>query len=255
MITRKGKTLIELSHLTRVFQKADGDKKTAVDDLSLSINRGEIFALLGPNGAGKTTTIRMITMLLAPTAGNITFDGLPLEGNERELKKRLGVVPQHINFDQELSVVENMQLFARLYRIPSADREDRIKELLDYVELADVAKESTRTLSGGMKRRLLIARALLHRPSILILDEPTVALDPQVRRLIWTLIRKMAQDGAAVLLTTHYIEEAEALASRVAILNHGRCVAMGTPDTIKRTTNSETLEDAFIVLTGKRGGF
>lgn len=246
--------MIELSHLTRVFQKADGSEKIAVDDLSLSINRGEIFALLGPNGAGKTTTIRMITMLLTPTFGNITFGGLPLEGNELELKKYLGVVPQHINFDQELSVEENMHLFTRLYRIPSKEREIRIAELLDYVELSDVAKESTRTLSGGMKRRLLIARALLHRPSILILDEPTVALDPQVRRLIWELIRKMAADGAAVLLTTHYIEEAEALASRVAILNHGKCVALGSPDDIKRTMCSETLEDAFIAITGKRGG-
>ena len=246
--------MIELSHLTRTFQKADGSEKVAVDDLSLSIRRGEIFALLGPNGAGKTTTIRMITMLLSPTSGSITFDGLPMEGNELTVKAHLGVVPQHINFDQELSVVENMQLFARLYRIPSAERERRITELLDYVELADVAKESTRTLSGGMKRRLLIARALLHRPSILILDEPTVALDPQVRRLIWDLIRKMAADGAAVLLTTHYIEEAEALASRVAILDRGRCVALDTPDAIKRATNRETLEDAFIALTGKRGG-
>ncbi|BEU87922.1 ATP-binding cassette domain-containing protein [Selenomonas sp. TAMA-11512] len=247
--------MIELSHLTRTFQRKDGSEKVAVSDLSLSIKEGEIFALLGPNGAGKTTTIRMLTMLLTPTSGTITYDGFPLTGNELELKKHLGVVPQHINFDQDLSVEENMQLFARLYRIPPNERMIRIKELLNYVELTDVAKESTRTLSGGMKRRLLIARALLHRPSILVLDEPTVALDPQVRRLIWSLIRKLASDGAAVLLTTHYIEEAEALASRVAILDHGKCVALATPDAIKHMTNSETLEDAFIALTGKRGNF
>ncbi len=225
--------MIELAELTKKFRYRDKDKqlswKTAVDSLSISIREGEIFGLLGPNGAGKTTTIRMLTMQTVPTAGEIRYDGRPLKGHEQEMKQWIGVVPQHVNFDQDLTVGENLELHARLHHMGSEERQKRIGELLEYTELSDVINDNVRRLSGGMKRRLLIARALIHRPRILFLDEPTVALDPQVRRRIWELIRQMAREGATVLLTTHYIEEAEQLCDRVAVMNRGVLAALDTP--------------------------
>ncbi len=225
--------MIRLESLVKKFQHKDKSNqmvwKTAVNGLSLEINSGEIFGLLGPNGAGKTTTIRMLTMLTEATSGKILYDGQELAGNEQRMKQLIGVVPQHINFDQDLTVGENLELHARLHHMGRAERKQRIAELLDYVELSDRIMDNVRQLSGGMKRRLLIARALLHHPKILFLDEPTVALDPQVRRRIWDLIRQMAKDGVTVLLTTHYIEEAENLCERVAILNKGKLIAIDTP--------------------------
>lgn len=203
--------------------------KTAVDNLSLNINNGEIFGLLGPNGAGKTTTIRMLTMLTKPTSGNILYDNKSIFDYEQEIKKYIGVVPQHINFDQDLTVWENMELHGRLHHMPTKQRHKRINELLEYVELQDRINDSVKKLSGGMKRRLLIVRALMHNPKILFLDEPTVALDPQVRRRIWDLIRRLPKDGVTVVLTTHYIEEAENLCNRVAILNKGKLIKLDTP--------------------------
>ncbi|SFT49809.1 ABC-2 type transport system ATP-binding protein [Selenomonas sp. GACV-9] len=225
--------MITIENLTKRFpHKTKAGKntdKTAVDGLSLSIGAGEIFGLLGPNGAGKTTTIRMLTMQTQPTSGRICYEGRALAAYAQELKSVIGVVPQHVNFDQDLTVGENLELHARLHHMKGEDRRQRIHELLQYVELTDVVNDGVRRLSGGMKRRLLIARALLHRPRILFMDEPTVALDPQVRRRIWQLIRQMARDGVTVFLTTHYIEEAESLCDRVAILNKGRLVALDTP--------------------------
>lgn len=227
--------MIEIKNLSKVFQykntqnkKAD---KIAIDDLSLTIKTGEIFGLLGPNGAGKTTTIRMLTMLSRPTSGEILYDGKHFgsEDDVRDIKQMIGVVPQNLNFDQDLTIGENLELHARLYHMGKAEREARIEELLKYVELEGVINDRVRHLSGGMKRRLLIARALMHNPRILFLDEPTVALDPQVRRRIWELIRKLANTGATVLITTHYIEEAEELCDRVAIMNRGKLLAIDTP--------------------------
>jgi ABC-2 type transport system ATP-binding protein len=225
--------LIYIKKLVKRFQhKNTANKiewKTAVDELDLHILPGEVFGLLGPNGAGKTTTIRMLTMLTQPTAGEIFYDGINIRDNAQVMKQLIGVVPQHINFDQELTVGENMELHARLHHMEKVDRRQRIAELLEYVELSDRVNDGVRSLSGGMKRRLLIARALVHRPKILFLDEPTVALDPQVRRRIWDLIRRMHNDHVTVLLTTHYIEEAENLCARVAILNKGKRIALDTP--------------------------
>ena len=225
--------MIRIESLVKKFPHRGADKKlvwkTAVDQVSFEIHRGEIFGLLGPNGAGKTTTIRMLTTLLEPTAGAVYYDGKPLLGHEQEMRQLIGVVPQHINFDQDLTVGENMELHGRLHHMEGAKRRQRIRELLEYVELTEVVNDGVRQLSGGMKRRLLIARALLHEPRILFLDEPTVALDPQVRRRIWELIRRMAKDGVTVLLTTHYIEEAETLCDRVAIMSHGHLLAIDTP--------------------------
>lgn len=238
--------------MTKVIELIDV-KKTfgevrAVDNLSLRIERGEVFGLLGKNGAGKTTTIKMLTLQLKPTAGEIFFEGRSIDGNEIFIKSLLGLVPQHLNFDQDLTVEENLELHARLHHLKKSERRERIDELLKFVELEKVRKSFVRELSGGMKRRLLIVRALIHRPKILILDEPTVALDPQVRRKIWELIADLKAQGITIILTTHYIEEAEALCDRVAILNRGRLVAL---DTTEKLCAEGSLEEKFIELTGK----
>ena len=225
--------MLEIKSLKKNFvsknKQGKNIEKTAVKDLNLTIDEGEIFGLLGPNGAGKTTTIRMLTMLTKPTAGEILYKGKDIFSDELNVKKYIGVVPQHINFDQDLTVWENMELHGRLHHIPKSERHARIEELLNYVELQDRVNDKVKSLSGGMKRRLLIVRALMHNPKILFLDEPTVALDPQVRRRIWDLIRRLPKDGVTVVLTTHYIEEAENLCNRVAILNKGSLIKLDTP--------------------------
>ena len=225
--------MIEMEDLVKKFPHTDAAQKktwkTAVDGVCLSVQRGEVFGLLGPNGAGKTTIIRMLTMQTRPTSGTIRIDGRDIRADERAIKALIGVVPQHVNFDQELTVWDNMELHARLYRMGRAERAARIGELLAEMELAEVRNDGVRRLSGGMKRRLLIARALIHRPQVLFLDEPTVALDPQIRRHIWDLVREIARSGVTVLLTTHYIEEAEALCDRVSIINKGKLIDVQTP--------------------------
>ena len=233
--------MIKLENLTKKF----GDL-TAVDNLSFEIKRGEVFGLLGKNGAGKTTTIKMLTLQLRPTAGQIFFDDRITFGNELEIKSLIGIVPQHLNFDQDLTVAENLELTARLYHLPKVLRQKKIDELLNFVELQKVKNSFTKNLSGGMKRRLLIIRALIHAPQILFLDEPTVALDPQVRRKIWELIQNLKAQGITIILTTHYIEEAEFLCDRVAIMKVGKLVAL---DTTKNLCAGKSLEEVFIQLT------
>ncbi len=226
--------LIELKSLCREFTHKDGQKYLAVNNLNLSIEKGEVFGILGPNGAGKTTTIRMLTGLLKPSGGQILYNGRDFAGHLQEIKSMIGIVPQHLNFDQDLTVWENLELHGRLHHMPQTERHSRIDELLDYVELGKYKNDSVKKLSGGMKRRLLIVRALMHNPQILFFDEPTVALDPQVRRRIWDLIRTLPKHGITVLLTTHYIEEAESLCSRVAILNKGSLIKLGAPEALCR---------------------
>lgn len=238
--------MIEIIDLTKHFKTKDrnGRKKvkTAVDNLSLSINGGEILGLLGPNGAGKTTLVSMLSMLMRPDGGKILYNGKNAAEHEEYIKSLIGVVPQHLNFDQDLTVWENLELHGRLHRLPKAERRVRIEELLDYVGLAERRNDSVKTLSGGMKRRLLIVRALVHRPQVLFMDEPTVALDPQVRRRIWELIRSLHASGVTVVLTTHYIEEAENLCSRVAVINEGRLVKTGCPEALCRQLGSFAAE-------------
>ncbi|WP_346683982.1 ABC transporter ATP-binding protein [Megamonas hypermegale] len=238
--------MLTINSLVKKFPTKNKDGKillkTAVDNLNLNINSGEIFGLLGPNGAGKTTTIRMLTMLTKPTSGKILYDNKDIFSYEQEIKKYIGVVPQHINFDQDLTVWENMELHGRLHHMPTKQRHKRINELLEYVELQDRINDSVKKLSGGMKRRLLIVRALMHNPKILFLDEPTVALDPQVRRRIWDLIRRLPKDGVTVVLTTHYIEEAENLCNRVAILNKGKLIKLDTPNELCRQLGKYVIE-------------
>ena len=225
--------MIEMENLVKQFPHTNAAKKktwkTAVAGISLSVRRGEVFGLLGPNGAGKTTIIRMLTMQTQPTSGTIRIDGQNLSRDGRSVKEQIGVVPQHVNFDQELTVWENMELHARLHHMGREERVARIGELLREMELTEVQNDNVRRLSGGMKRRLLIARALIHRPQVLFLDEPTVALDPQIRRHIWDLVREIAKRGVTVFLTTHYIEEAEALCDRVSIINKGTLIDVQTP--------------------------
>lgn len=233
--------MIKLDGITKKF----GDF-TAVEKLSFEIFSGEVFGLLGKNGAGKTTTIKMLTMQLKPTAGKIFFEEKLQSGNELEIKKFIGIVPQHLNFDQDLTVAENLELHARLHHLKKFEREKRIDELLKFVELESVKNSFVKKLSGGMKRRLLIVRTLIHRPKILFLDEPTVALDPQVRRKIWELIQNLKSQGITIILTTHYIEEAEFLCDRAAILNCGKLAAL---DTIKNLCTGRSLEEIFIEMT------
>lgn len=213
------------------LQKAFKDR-VAVENLNLHIKRGEIFGLLGPNGAGKTTTIRILTMLTRPSNGEVTINGFKLNPDNLAIKKAIGVVPQHINLDLDLTVKENLELHGRLHHMTHALREKRIGELLEYIEMIDRSSDMVQTLSGGMKRRLMIARALLHQPAVLFLDEPTVGLDPQVRRRLWDLIRRLNSEGLTILLTTHYIEEAEHLCRKVAIMDKGRLIALNSPQAL-----------------------
>ena len=244
MLYGAGNFMIKIDNLTKEFTIKNGSKmlKKAVDDLSLTIGNGELFGLLGPNGAGKTTLVSMLVALMRPSAGQIFYNGQNLFQHERDVKKIIGIVPQHINFDQDLTVWENMELHGRLHHIPKTERQARIEELLGYVELGERKNDSIKALSGGLKRRLLIVRALLHRPQFLFLDEPTVALDPQVRRKIWDLIRCLHKDGVTIVLTTHYIEEAEALCGRVAVMDGGRLIKTDTPQNLCRALGSFTVE-------------
>jgi ABC-2 type transport system ATP-binding protein len=216
--------LIKLEHVNKNFGSI-----TAVKDLTLHIHRGEIFGLLGPNGAGKTTAIRILTTLARPTSGQIMVNGHDLSQDLVKVKRQIGVVPQQMNLDVELTVRENLELHCRLHRINQAERRQRIEEMLEFAGLADRADDLAAVLSGGMKRRLMIARALAHYPAILFLDEPTVGLDAHSRRSIWDLIKNMNTEGMTVLLTTHYIEEAEALCHRVGLINQGQLIALGSP--------------------------
>ncbi|MGB9802975.1 ABC transporter ATP-binding protein [Desulfofundulus sp.] len=236
-MSRGSEVVIELRQLTKHYGNV-----VAVDCLDLEIKKGEIFALLGPNGAGKTSTIRMLTMLTRPTGGQALINGYDVMRDLDKVKKEIGVVPQHMNLDQELTARENLELHGRLHRIPHPRRQERIEELLEYVELRERAGDLVSKFSGGMKRRLMIARALMHSPSVLFLDEPTVGLDPQTRRKIWDLIRRMNGEGMTVLLTTHYIEEAEVLCHRVGIMDKGRLIALGTPRELKQKVGEVVVE-------------
>jgi ABC-2 type transport system ATP-binding protein len=224
---------------------------TAVNDVSFAIAQGEIFAFLGPNGAGKTTTIKMLTTLLKPTSGTVELDGLNPAVQQNEARKRFGIVFQDPSLDDELTAYENMDFHGVLYKVPRQLRRDRIEKLLTLFELWQRRNDLTKTFSGGMRRRLEIARGLLHTPKILFLDEPTLGLDPQTRNQLWTHVRKLnEEERVTVFLTTHYMEEADRVAQRIAIIDHGRIVAQGSPAELKQQTKAETLEQAFLALTG-----
>ena len=204
----------------------------ALNGVSFQVSPGELFAYLGPNGAGKTTTIRILTGLTRRTAGDAWLGGFHIDRDALRAKREFGLVMQSISLDQELTVYENLDIHGRLFDMSRSERREKIDELLAYVGLIDRKDSLVKQLSGGMKRRLMIARALLHSPKILFLDEPTIGLDPEIRRKIWALIKKIQHTGTTVLLTTHYIEEAEFLADRVAFLDRGRIVVIDTPQNL-----------------------
>ena len=238
--------MIKVRNLTKRF----GDL-VAVNDISFDVNRGEIFAFLGPNGAGKTTTIKMLTTLLQPSTGTLELDGLNPVTARDEVRRRFGVVFQDPSLDQDLTAWENMEIHGVLYGVPKKERRDRTTTLLQLFELWDRREALVKTFSGGMRRRLEIARGLLHTPRVLFLDEPTLGLDPQSRNQMWTHVKSMNEtDHVTVFLTTHYMDEADRVANRIAIIDHGRIVATGTSRELKDQTKTESLEDAFLALTG-----
>lgn len=211
------------------------DKAPVVNDLSFEISAGEMFGLLGPNGAGKSTTIRMLTTLTKPTQGRIEVAGYDVVRQRSQVKRRIGVVLQQTSVDGDLTVWENMEFHGRLHHIPNSRRRQEIDRWLEYVELGDRRDSLAKTLSGGMKRRLQIARALLHEPDILFLDEPTVGLDPQTRRRLWEIIRDLNKQGMTMLLTTHYMDEVEYLCDRIGIMDNGKLIELGTLQDFRRT--------------------
>ena len=238
--------IIEVKNLTKKF----GDV-TAVDDISFNVAHGERFAFLGPNGAGKSTTIKMLTTLLDPTSGSIAVDGHNPAQDSAAVRRSFGIVFQDPSLDDELTAQENMELHAALYSVPRDVRAKRIEELLKFVELYERKDSLVKEFSGGMKRRLEIARGLLHHPKIIFLDEPTLGLDPQTRNHMWQYLHEMAKsEGTTVFFTTHYMEEADRNAERIAIIDHGKIIATGTGEELKKQTNTQTLEDAFLALTG-----
>lgn len=239
-------SIIEIKNLTKKFKDF-----AAVDDISFNVKRGEIFAFLGPNGAGKTTTIKMLTTLINPTSGKILINGFDPTKQQHEARASFGIVFQDPSLDDELTAYENMDLHGMLYKVKIKDRKERIEQLLNFVELWDRRDDLVKHFSGGMKRRLEIARGFLHHPKILFLDEPTIGLDPQTRNHIWNYLKKMNQEeGITVFLTTHYMEEADKVSDRIAVIDHGKIIAQGTSEELEKQTNTNSLEEAFLALTG-----
>jgi len=228
---------IETFNLTKEF-----DRTKAVNNVSVKINQGEIFGLLGPNGAGKTTLISMLCTLLKPSSGTAKVNGFDIIKNKNEVRKSIGIVFQDPSLDNRLTGMENLEMHAGLYGVPKPERKKRINEILELVGLSDRAKHVVRNYSGGMKRRLEIARGLIHYPKILFLDEPTLGLDPQTREHIWEYIKKLAkQQGITVIITTHYMDEADALCARVAIMDYGDIKVLDKPEKLKNRLEGDII--------------
>jgi ABC-2 type transport system ATP-binding protein len=244
----KNEIVISAKNLSKKFKTFD-----AVKDVNFQVSRGESFAFLGPNGAGKTTTIRMLTTLLIPTGGTVTLNGYDVALDPYNVRKSFGIVFQDPSLDSDLTAYENMVIHAVLYDLKKSLYTRRIEELMKLVELWDRKDELIKNFSGGMKRRLEIARGLLHHPKVLFLDEPTLGLDPQTRNHMWNYIKNLREkEGLTVFFTTHYMEEADKNADRIAIIDQGTIVAEGSSKELKEKTNTVSLEDAFLSLTGKQ---
>lgn len=239
--------IIEVEDLKKSFAGMQ-----AVRGISFSVQQGSTFGFLGPNGAGKSTTIKMLTTLLRPTSGSILIDGNDPTKDAHAVRRAIGVVFQDPSLDEDLTAWENMELHGVLYGVPRGTRRARISELLKFVELYDRRQRYVREFSGGMKRRLEIARGLLHLPKIIFLDEPTLGLDPQTRSHMWEYLGGLnEQEGTTVFFTTHYMEEADRNADKIAIIDHGSIIASGTGEDLKRRMRKGSLEDAFLELTGR----
>lgn len=233
-----GDVVIQLENLTKFF-----DDVKAVNGVSLSIKKGEIFGLLGPNGAGKTTIIRMLTGLAKPTSGRATISGLNIVSDSVEVRRIVGVVPQSNVLDRELTVYQNLSYHAKLHSMKKSDYERTIPNVLELVGLSEKQNYDPLVLSGGMKRRLTIAKALVHEPEVLFLDEPTTGLDPQSKRALWFRIQSLSKKGITMILTTHYMEEAELLCDRIGIIDKGKIIALDTPGGLKRMLKGEAIVD------------
>jgi ABC-2 type transport system ATP-binding protein len=246
MLPMKSSLVIVAQNVRKYF----GEIK-AVDDISFDVKAGEIFAFLGPNGAGKSTTISMLTTMLRPTSGKLMLNGHDVTKEQDSARKSFGIVFQDPALEEELTAYENMQIHAVLYGIPKKDQARRNEELLRLVDLWGRKDGYVKTYSGGMRRRLEIARGLLHHPKILFLDEPTLGLDTQTRNLLWDYVQKLSRhEGMTIFFTTHYLDEAEAVADRIAIIDHGKIVTTGTVKQLTKETGTKTLEEAYLKLTG-----
>ena len=229
--------VIRTEKLTKVYPNG----VRAVENLDLEVNRGEIFGFLGPNGAGKTTTVGMLTTRVIPTGGRAFVDGVDVVAHPTAAKQVIGVVPQSNTLDRSLDVWENLYFHGRFFSMPAATAKSEATRLLEQFRLADRAHERIDALSGGMAQRLMVARAIMHRPSTLFLDEPTAGLDPQSRIALWEILRELHGDGQTIMMNTHYMEEADNLCSRVAIIDHGHLLALGSPAELKRTVGADTI--------------
>ncbi|HAK87781.1 MAG: ABC transporter ATP-binding protein [Nitrospirae bacterium GWC2_46_6] len=223
----------------------------AVDGIDFEIKKGECFGFLGPNGAGKTTVMKIIHCFMPPTAGNVRVFDMDVTKNPSGIKAKIGVMPQDDNLDPDLTVLENLIVYARYFDIPKRLSSPLASKLLEFTAMKEKTDVNIRDLSGGMKRRLLLARALINNPELLILDEPTVGLDPHSRRSVWDMLDNLKFEGTTLILTTHYMEEAERLCDRVAIMDSGRIVTVGSPETLMET-HGGNLEDVYLKLTGQR---
>ncbi len=244
-------TILKTTDLTKKY-----DNRTVVDNLNIEIKEGEIFGLLGPNGAGKSTTMNMICNLVKPDFGTVEFLGKNFTKNKKELSKNLGYIPQNLAIHGSLKAWENVELFTSLYGIKGAELKARIDESLEYVGLSERRNDYAKTFSGGMKRRLNIACAIGHHPKLLIFDEPTVGIDPQSRNFILEKIKESNKNGTTVIYTSHYMEEVEAICTRIAIMDNGKVIASGTSEELKKLVTDDiseiTLEEVFLTLTGKK---
>ncbi|HET8991722.1 MAG TPA: ATP-binding cassette domain-containing protein [Candidatus Saccharimonadales bacterium] len=239
-------SIISVENLVKKF----GDF-TAVDSISFEVKKGEIFAFLGPNGAGKSTTIKMLTTMLRPTSGTLRLAGHDVAHERDSARKAFGIVFQDPSLDEELSAYENMELHAILYGVPKHRRQSRIEELLQLVDLYERRESKIKTFSGGMRRRLEIARGLIHEPKVLFLDEPTLGLDTQTRNMLWAYVKKLSKEkGMTIFFTTHYLDEAEDVAETIAIIDHGSIITRGTSKQLTKETGTKNLEDAYLKLTG-----
>lgn len=245
--SRDKEVIITVNNLTKKFHEF-----TAVDKISFDVFKGEIFAFLGPNGAGKTTTIKMLTTLLYPTEGSVKINGFDPVHEQNKARHSFGIVFQDPSLDDELTAFENMEFHGVFYSVPKKVRRERIEYLLKLVDLWDRRDDAVKTFSGGMKRRLEIARGLIHHPKILFLDEPTLGLDPQTRNLIWEHILKLNKDeGMTIFFTTHYMAEAEKAADRIAIIDKGKIMIIGNLKELLKMAHKKTLEEAFLKFTGR----
>jgi ABC-2 type transport system ATP-binding protein len=241
------KDIIEVNKLVKRYP---GSSSNAVDKVTFGVKRGEFFGFLGPNGAGKTTTINMLVNLVRKTSGSVKIDGFEVAEYGGEVYKRIGIAMQEVGLDETATAREMMELHGRLYHMDKEKIKERIEQLLKLVELESVAHRYTSTYSGGMKRRFDLALALIHEPQVLFLDEPTTGLDPHARRLIWGHLRDLNAKGMTIFLTTHFMEEAQELCQRLAILDKGKIVAEGSPRELIKKYKAATLEDVFLKVTG-----